>query len=344
MIRFLFLVSVLLLPGCGTGLDSKKAETKGWETSRPDPESDTSQPHDNRMVTAAEMRQLLGANENARFEKTGRHFTTAMLGSSGVKSLDPLAGQPLRMLDLTKTAVSDLTPLTGAPLEKLVMVETPVRDLTPLAGMPLDLLDASRTEVEDIAPVASMTRLEELYLEGAKVRDLTPLKDSRVAKLWLNGCPIESLEPLRGKSFIELNLCDTAITELELIGTMNLGTLWLRNTAVTDLSPLRKLSLVSLDLQGTPVSDLGPLSEIPTLERLNISRTKVTDLTPLAGLPLTRLIFTPGRISAGIEAIRAMRTLRELDTSFEGTAQALAPSEFWERFDRGEFKEETPPQ
>ncbi|MCA8999643.1 MAG: hypothetical protein KDA80_21790, partial [Planctomycetaceae bacterium] len=328
----------VVLSGCAESPpDSSKNDGK-WETVKP-PEvrSSEAQEYDNQMITASEMRKRLGANENAQFEKTGRSFTTALLANSGVKDLEPLRNQPLKALDLSQTEVSDLSPLSDAPLEKLVLVRSKVTDLTALQNKPLDLLDASQTDVSDISVVSTLSRLEALYLEKAKVADVSPLKDSPVKKLWLNDCPIEDLSPLKGKFLTELNLCDTPIESLETVGTMQLGTLWLRNTKVTNLAPIASVELVSLDLEGSMVTDLAPLANMSTLQRLNIARTEITDLTPLANLPLSRLIFSPEKIQSGIEVVRGMPTLRELDTSFDGVAQAMPPAEFWSKYDAGEF-------
>ena len=123
---------------------------------------------------------------------------------------------------------------------------------------------------------------------------------------------------------------------------MRLGILWLRRTKVTDLRPVAASELTSLDVQDSPVADLGPLASASTLQRLNIAGTEVTDLTPILGLPLTRLIFTPGRITKGLDGLRQMTSLRELDVQFEPDQRpAYSPSEFWARYDAGEFRSET---
>jgi len=63
------------------------------------------------------------------------------------------------------------------------------------------------------------------------------------------------------------------------------------------------------------------------------------DLGPLESLKLTRLIFTPGRITAGIEQVRAMKSLRELDSDFKPDKRpTLSPAEFWSLYDAGKFK------
>jgi len=59
----------------------------------------------------------------------------------------------------------------------------------------------------------------------------------------------------------------------------------------------------------------------------------VTDLTPVEGMTeLHLLMFSPSKITKGIETVRAMKGLRLLGESY-----TLTPEEFWEKYDAGEF-------
>jgi internalin A len=307
----------MLLAGCGKPPAEPERGDSSWN---PVPASeDASANYENRMVTAAEMRQLLGANELARFERSGRNFVAASLRESGATTLEPLRGHPLKVLDISSTEIADLSPLEG---------------------MPLETLDASLTKVADISPLAESKRLKQLFLEGAAVSDISPLKDLNLEVVWLHGCPVSDLSPLAGKRIEQLNLCNTEIRDLETIAGMQLGTLWLRETEIRDLTPIAGLKLVSLDVQGCPVSDLSPLAEMTTLQRLNIAETDISDLRPLAGLELQRLIFSPETIREGMEVLREMSSLQGLDTSFDGVEKAMSPAEFWELYERGEWSSE----
>ena len=293
---------------------------------------------EDRVLTADEMREALGANENAQFEKTGRKFTVALLTNSGATSLEPLKGQPLKVIDVSQTRITDLSPLAGMPLENIGLAETKISDISPLKGMQLKHIDATRSEVADISALAGMTQLSHVYFEGAKVKDISPLKSAPLKAVWLNGCPIEDLSPLEGKNLEELNLCDTTLQNLDTVKTMKLGTLWMRNTNVKNLTPIADHGLVSLDVQGSAIDDLAALAQMTSLKRLNIAETEVTDLSPLAGLSLDRLIFSPEKITAGINAVRNMVSLRAIDTAFDGAApQPMSPPEFWAKYDAGDF-------
>ncbi len=333
---------VLFISGCGNA-DSEKGEASKtkFESVKPTVDPDSIVEEEDKILTADELREALGANESARFEKVGKKFVMALLTNSGAKTLEPLQGQPLKVLDISQTRISDLSPLKGMPLENIGLAETKVSDLSPLKGMQLKHIDGTRSQVADISALEGMTQLAHVYFEGAKIKDISPLTSAPLKVLWLNGCPVEDLSPLENKQLDELNLCDTALENLDTVKTMKLGTLWMRNTKVKDLTPIAEHGLESLDVQGSAINDLSSLVKMTSLKRLNISQTDVTDLTPLGELALNRLIFSPEKITKGIEAVRNMTSLQALDTSFEGTSRPMSPSEFWERYDAGEFKAET---
>lgn len=240
---------------------------------------------------------------------------------------------------LARENVSDLSPLAElpAPIAVLKLPETPVRSLGPLKGMPLMSLDLFRTEVSDLTALRGMP-LVELFLDETGVTDLQPLEGMALRGLRLNGTGVTSLAPLRGMPLIELNLFGTGVRDLSALHGAPLRMLWLNETPVTDLSPLEGAALLSLTLHRTRVSDLGPLAN-SMLQRLHIAETPVTDLTPIGNLPLTRLIFTPGKIEKGLDGIRDIATLRELDVEFPSESRRTwSPDEFWKRHDAGEFK------
>ena len=112
-----------------------------------------------------------------------------------------------------------------------------------------------------------------------------------------------------------------------------LSMLWLNETPVDDISPLRECPLVSLTLHRTAVRDLTPLAGT-RLQRLHIGETLVSDLSPLEGLALTRLIFSPKKITTGLDVARSIPTLTEIGVTLE---QRMPPAEFWRRLDDGEF-------
>ena len=218
-------------------------------------------------------------------------------------------------VEVREAGVTDLSPLTGLPLEVLGLAGNPVSDLTALRGMPLTELD----------------------LEGTQVVDLLPLAGMPLQSLWLNHAPVADLTPLTGAPLRQLSLLGTKVTDVAPLKDAPLESLWLNETQVTDLSPLVSAPLISVTLHQTPVSDISIARNWPGLQRLHLGESQVTDLRPLAGLRLTRLIITPGRIKDGLDVVRQMDTLTELDVEFR-EPKPWSPAEFWQRYDAGELR------
>ncbi len=187
-----------------------------------------------------------------------------------------------------------------------------VGDLTPLKGMPL----------------------AELYLEGNHVRDLTALRGMKLVRLYLSHTDVTDLDPLAGMPLETLNLLGTKVADLRPLAGAPLRFLWLNETPVSDISPLADCPLRSLTLHRTRVRDLTPLAG-SDLGRLHIGETPVTDLTPLKGMSLSRLVFTPDRITRGIEVARQMQSIREIGPTFESL---MPPERFWRLHSQGRFR------
>ena len=226
-------------------------------------------------------------------------------------------GQPQAIV-LANCGVANLEPLRGMPLRMLDLQGCPVSNLAALEGMPLVELYLDNSSVEDLAPLAKCVELKKIYLNASNVKDLGPLI----------GLPIE-----------ELNLVGTRVSDLRPLIGMPLKMLWLTDLPVTDISPLAATPLQSLTLHRTRVEDLGPLARLRTLQRLHIGETPVKDLSPIAGLPLTRLVFTPATVEKGMDQIRRIPMMTEIGTDFTDDLNTLMPpSEFWAKYDAGEFK------
>jgi len=69
---------------------------------------------------------------------------------------------------------------------------------------------------------------------------------------------------------------------------------------------------------------------------LDLAQTGITDLTPLQGMPLEEIRLTPKNITRGLDTLRAMKSLNIIGIDWK---QAWPAAEFWERYDKGEFKE-----
>jgi hypothetical protein len=94
------------------------------------------------------------------------------------------------------------------------------------------------------------------------------------------------------------------------------------------------MRLTRLELEGTQVRDLELCKGMP-LKLLTIHKTSVTDLRPLQGMELETILLTPNTITQGLEILRDMKSLKTVGIS---TARSWPAAEFWERYDKGEFK------
>ena len=240
--------------------------------------------------------------------------------------------------DYADTGNADVT--EDGEIIVLVLRDAKVADLSPLQGLKLRAIDLFNTPVSDISALKGMP-LEGVYLEGTQVKDLSPLKGAPIRALYLSRTPVEDLTPLEGMPIASLNLLGTRVSDIRVLATLPLNTLWLNSTPVSDIAPLAGCRrLVSLTLYGTHVTDLRPIADLAQLQRLHIGNTNITDLRPLQRMNLSRLIFTPSKITHGIDVVREMPSIFQIDTKMdmEGNDRLMSPREFWQRYDNGEFK------
>ncbi len=213
--------------------------------------------------------------------------------------------------------VTDLSPVRHlVGLRAISCTNGPLSDLSPLKGLPLAWLDLHGTQVRDLAPLKGMP-LASLHLWWCgQVQDLEPLRGMQLRQLDMNACgQVQDLEPLKG---------------------MPLMSLYINGSKVRDLAPLKDMKLAFLACNNTAVSDLSPLKGMP-LKTLFIHETGVVDLRPLQGMPLEVLHLIPGNITQGLDVIRDMKRIKTIGTGWFDKP-AWPPAEFWDRYDKGEFK------
>lgn len=222
--------------------------------------------------------------------------------------------------------------IENGKLLRAVLAGSSITSLECFRGMALEGLDLSGNPVSDLAPLAGQP-LGLLYIEDTMVEDLTPLRGVPLVSLYAARAPIHLLAGLEGAPLEELNVIATRVADLSPVTDAPLKMVWLTGCPVTDISPIAKAPLVSLTLHKTPIIDLSPLAG-SQLNRLHIAETKVTDLSPLRGLPLTRLVFSPSQITSGMEAVRALSTMREIGSQFDDSGRKLVtPPRFWGAYD-----------
>ncbi len=212
--------------------------------------------------------------------------------------------------------VEDLSPIRA--LRKLTQLHCTFRqrsaqrlDLSPLNGTKIRKLRTVHGTV-DLSEVKDLP-LSEFQCYGGGITTLTPISDMPLDSLWLSG--------------------NSELTSLEPLKNMPLKSLAFANSQVAELSPLSAMSLTLLDCHLTKVADLSPLKNM-RLEELSCDRTLITDLTPLADMKLKKLSFTPSPELKGLQAIRQMKSLVKIGTSYD---KLISSKEFWKQYDEGAF-------
>ena len=97
-------------------------------------------------------------------------------------------------------------------------------------------------------------------------------------------------------------------------------------------------NLTHLTLDHTQVGDAG-LAHFKGMRLMSlwIDDTGITDLNPLQGMPLDEIHLTPKNITTqGLDILRDMKSLKTIGISW---TQFWPAAKFWERYDKGEFKE-----
>ncbi len=225
------------------------------------------------VLNAAELRQRLGTDARATFRRVGTEIVEAHLAGTGVQSIEPLRGLPLRVLDLGFCKdVDDISALAGMPLTKLILEGTSVADLTPLAGMSLELLYLQDTPVTDLSVIQKMP-LKELNLKGVSISDITPFAEMPLSTLWLLETNVSDISPLNGMSLESLDVQDTAVSDLSaLVHMTTLRRLNIAGTRVSDVGPVTGLKLERIFLSpGQIIEGMDELREIPSLGRIGTS-------------------------------------------------------------------------
>jgi serine/threonine-protein kinase len=258
-----------------------------------------------------------------------------------IKDITPLAGMPLKRLDLSGARIEDLTPLKGMPLEWLCLIGASIahKDFSPLKGeravtpVKLKSLNIAGCGVKDLSSLEGLPLIE-LNLQSDPVRDLTPLKGMKLENLNLANCrDIADLSPLKGMPLTTLNFANAyGVKDLAPLQGMPLKKLVLTASRVRDLSPLEGTKLEDLDLLGsTELVDIRALKGVP-LKRLCLTGCdKLRDANGVAELAGLESLVIPAHWKGGkLDALRRHPTLRELSYSKD---ERTPVEEFWKEVD-----------
>ena len=121
-------------------------------------------------------------------------------------------------------------------------------------------------QIRDISLITQYPGLEEINLEGTRVKNFKPLSDMT--------------------DLVRINLNNTSISDLSILAEhTHLEELLLDHTSISDISALSRLpNLKRLDLDGTDVRDISPLAELRLLEVLHLNYLGIEDISHVAEL------------------------------------------------------------
>ncbi len=284
-------------------------------------------------------------------ELKGMALTRLSAVGCPLHDLGPLQGRSFSLLDLSGTEVESVAELAGSAQGELVLRHTRVHALSPLIGTAIASLDLTGCPLDDLAilgrltvrrfaglsiPLAALGRIRALPLAGLELSDTGQLGDLRelrglsLTSLAVPGGMVADLGPLAGMALTELRLAGNPVQSLAALAGMPLRRLDISRTQVRDLTPLRDCPLEELRASAAPLRDLAPLTGRP-LRLLFIDGCPLQDLGALHGLPLEEMRLGPfsARSYSGLEALRALPTLRILGTSPE---QPMPAGEFWKLY------------
>ncbi len=178
--------------GCGQGTPQQPAKPDAPAQQPTEPEVLAEPPDVQELAPLMTEEELQAAikEKNPGFEgqvqvvSDGRNILAVGINDPAVTDITPLAGLPLRQLDLAKSHVTDIGVLKGMPLGQLYLEDTGVRDISVLKGMPLVEFYASDTEIDDIRPLFKNEASFIIY-ENIKVKLLAEVTVVCVLHFWV---------------------------------------------------------------------------------------------------------------------------------------------------------------
>jgi hypothetical protein len=294
----------------------------------------------------------------------------------GDAGLAHFKGMPLMWLWIDDTGITDLNPLQGMLLEEIHLTPKNItrgldilRDMKSLKTIGIawerdwpaaefwerydrgefgaaPFTDADRRAAEYVLSIGGAVRVNDNDSDIRGPRGALPRGVFRLTYVDLheNDRATDSgLAVFKGcKNLTFLQLDHTPVGDAGLVHFQDgkaLTHLFLAGTQVSNrgLAHFKDCkNLIDLRLESTQVGDAGlaHFKGMP-LKVLWIDNTGITDLTPLQGMPLDDIRLTPKNVTRGLDILRDMKSLKTIGTDHN---QAWPAAEFWERYDKGEFK------
>jgi len=146
-------------------------------------------------------------------EKARTALVAAGLTKPDANSIKVLPDETLDMI-MTGADCKTLAPLSGLPVSVLDISGSSVLDLSPLADLPLRKLKMQNTRIADLAPLAKCRQLAVLWCWNTAVRDLAPLAGLPLVEFESSGNHFSSIASLSSMPLKVVNLSGTSVSDL----------------------------------------------------------------------------------------------------------------------------------
>ena len=202
----------------------------------------------------------------------------------------------------------------------LITLKAGNKGVSNLAGLEyainLEELWISGDEISDLSPLVSCTKLIFLEVWDTRVRDLSPLENlTNLEQLEFRG-NIKDISPIAGLTKLrKLRFYGDGISDISaLAGMSSLINVEFRHHEVEDLSPLSKLlNLETLKLHDNKISDLSPLRELTGLKFIDLSDNETIDISLLGRLTNLTHLDLSGSNVLNISPLANLKNLQWLD-------------------------------
>ncbi len=209
-------------------------------------------------------------------------LTSVALGGTETADLTPLQGaKELAFLDITNSEARKIAPIAGLPIKNLQMNMVEEEDYEVLKQLPLTklVLHSWSSDLENIIGELDADLLKELTVYGYQHNSLEPLAGlTGLTALDLYDSNLNSLEGIENfPKLRSLVMGRAAVTDISpLVSLTELQNVWLENSAVMDFSPLQDMkALVNIGCDEVQLEEINKIIENPWFE------TRVYERDPL---------------------------------------------------------------
>ena len=204
-------------------------------------------------------------------------YLSVKINDIEIKSISPLSGMPISVLDISKTGVSDISALEDMPLTEISLHSCDIKDISSLKNSPLQILNIIKTPITDLSPLEDH-KLISLYIDYTPIDSLDGLNFDQLKTISINGTRINNLTPLNSAIQLEsLEANNTLIRDFKGINSRNIKSISASQSLLNNLDSLRNSKIKALNIKGTYINSIDSINT-EKLHSLNISETEVSNI------------------------------------------------------------------